>query len=431
MSFERGSRPVHLFRRLFAAVCLLGPLAAGGAHAQNFNAAVEAPADSVTMRTRPDYDAVGIRAGSFVIKPRLTVSETYDDNIYATSAARKSDFITDLKPRLEARSQWNRHEMGVTVEADIGRHASATTEDYTNFTARFDGRLDVGGADSLSANAYFQKYQEPRSSVDDPRGVTPVKIDDGGGELVYRHRGGAIAITARAAVSDSTFHNTRRADGSIINNHDRDRTVATGSLEFGLDNGGMIRPFVQVNGIRVNFKLPVDDFGLNRDSTGYAVNGGLLFPITALIQGRVFGGYIARHFEDPALTDIHAANYGARLIWSPTRSTSVSAEALKTIEETTLDQSSAALVSSFSLGLDHELRENLLLHMDTRYERDRYQGIVRRDNFWSGNAELTYLMNRRLRATLAYEYSQRNANAFPSLNDYKRNRITLGLRFQL
>ncbi len=430
MAFGRGRRRHSLIRLLCLAACGFVALAGDGARAQNFETAITPLADSVTVRARPDYDPQGVRMGTFVAIARIPVTEIYDDNIYATDTNRKADTVTEIQPQLDIQSQWQRHSFGLSVQGDLAYHASATTEDYQNVTARQKARIDIGPLDYLSEDVYYHKYQESRTSVDDPRGVTPSKIDEKGANLEFHHRTGAITATVRGTIADSTFHDTYRADNTVINNHDRDRTWGTASVELGLDTGGAIRPFIQVNGMKVNYKQPVDDFGLNRDSKGYAINGGIVFPVTALIQGRIFGGYIARLFKDPVLPDVHDIGYGADLVWSPSKTTSVTINALRTTEETTLDQSSAAATSSITVTLDHELAPNLLLRAQGQYERAHYVGITRTDQFWDGRIDLSYLMNRHMRASLGYEYSKRNASNVPATNNFRRNQASVTLQIQ-
>jgi hypothetical protein len=421
----------RVVRSVFVAVCLLATVAAHKAAAQNYNTEIVPVPDSVTARLRPDYDALGIRTGSFLLKPSAAVAEVYDDNIYATNVNRTSDFITVIQPKIDLDSQWSRHAFDISLSGDLGYHASATNEDYVNLNALQDARIDIGGSDSLTETASFQRYQESRSSVDDRKGLSPVKVFVKSGALEYKHQGGLFFGSIRATISDSNFHDTFQSNGLIINNHDRDRTEGSGSIEVGLDSGGLIRPFVQVNGVKVDFKEPVDNFGFNRDSAGYAINGGLLFPVTALMQGRVFAGYIARNFSDPLLTDVHTVGYGGEILWSPLRLTSIDISGLRTVNETTLNLASAALVSSLGIAIDQEIRENLLLHGGVRYERDRYTGIPRSDGYWEAQFKLAYLMNHRLRASLGYDHSTRNAKNVPPDNDFRRNQIDLTIHLQI
>src|SRR5689334_14678398 len=46
---------------------------------------------SVTERPRPGYEALGLRAGGFMLWPKLTVANEYNDNIFATQNIRIAD----------------------------------------------------------------------------------------------------------------------------------------------------------------------------------------------------------------------------------------------------------------------------------------------------------------------------------------------------
>src|SRR5262245_66377031 len=53
---------------------------------------------SVFQRPRPDYDPLGLRFGSWLFYPEMTVAAAYDDNIFATESDRTDDFIFTATP---------------------------------------------------------------------------------------------------------------------------------------------------------------------------------------------------------------------------------------------------------------------------------------------------------------------------------------------
>src|SRR5215467_8992511 len=57
-------------------------------------------ATSVANRARPDFDPIGLREGPWFFYPRFGLDEAYNDNIFATTSGRVSDFITVLSPSL-------------------------------------------------------------------------------------------------------------------------------------------------------------------------------------------------------------------------------------------------------------------------------------------------------------------------------------------
>ena len=82
--------------------------AAATAHAQDDTGMFVRDRDvSVLDRPHPEYDALGVRQGGFLIFPKLETSLDGDDNIYGTTRGKASDGIFEAKGSVDARSQWS------------------------------------------------------------------------------------------------------------------------------------------------------------------------------------------------------------------------------------------------------------------------------------------------------------------------------------
>ena len=82
---------------------------------------------TVTDRPRPLFDPLGVRIEEFFLYPRLELDEGFNDNIFATSSGTKSDFITDVKPRLDLVSIFGQHAFNFSAAADLGFYAAHST----------------------------------------------------------------------------------------------------------------------------------------------------------------------------------------------------------------------------------------------------------------------------------------------------------------
>src|SRR5215469_2734086 len=98
---------------------------------------------TVTDRPRPLFDPLGVWLEEFWLYPRLELDESYNDNIFATSSGTKSDFITDLKPRLDLVSNFGQHAFNVSAGADLGWYASHSSENYQDAFSSASGRYDI------------------------------------------------------------------------------------------------------------------------------------------------------------------------------------------------------------------------------------------------------------------------------------------------
>jgi hypothetical protein len=74
---------------------------------------------SVTERGRPEYDALGVRLGSFIVNPQLTTSIGYSDNVFNDNSNKKSDVYTAFEPYVNVASDWSVHQVRLTGAADI------------------------------------------------------------------------------------------------------------------------------------------------------------------------------------------------------------------------------------------------------------------------------------------------------------------------
>lgn len=79
---------------------------------------------SVADRPRPDFDPLGIRGGTFIFHPTLGVSETYDNNIFATPTRDKSDLYTTETPGLSVLSDWNRHALAFNASGQFKQYVT-------------------------------------------------------------------------------------------------------------------------------------------------------------------------------------------------------------------------------------------------------------------------------------------------------------------
>src|SRR5690349_4121111 len=72
----------------------------------------------VLDRARPEYDALGLPVGSFLLFPTFAAGASFDDNIFRNPGASASDTFWTFSPRLDLRSQWSQDLLQVYGQAD-------------------------------------------------------------------------------------------------------------------------------------------------------------------------------------------------------------------------------------------------------------------------------------------------------------------------
>jgi len=68
------------------------------------------------------------------------------------------------------------------------------------------------------------------------------------------------------------------------------------------------------------------------------------------------------------------------------------------------------LANAMQLGLDYELRRNVIMSLTGGYESDRFFGQVRKDHVVTSEANLKYLLNRFAAISTFYRYTIRDSD---------------------
>ncbi len=379
--------------------------------------------DTVASRPRPEYDPLGVRAGSFLIFPSVAIEEQYESNIFFTPDDEEDDFITRIIPSLTAQSTWSNHSLSLRGGADAGFYADNSDENYVDYFVGATGRLDIRRSTSLTLSPEFRHDHESRSSPDDPgTGKEPTEFDVYRSEAQLFHNFGRINATVGGEFERFSYEDVPlAAGGGDLNNHERDRNEYLGSLRIGYE----IQPTYEAFVLGTYSVIDYDGLegGVNRDSDGYFIGAGMDLDLTGVLFGEVFIGFESRDYDSSALDDFSGVSGGGELTWNVTRLTTVTGAASVAVRETTVAGASGSLLAAGDLDVDHELLRNLLIGVDGSIARDDFEGIDRVDYVYGAGADVTYLINRYLSAGLDYSFQTRDSDAAGEDFD---NHIVLG-----
>lgn len=417
-------RLARLTASFLAATCL-GTLA-GEVLAQQ-----QAPNPNVTVRERerPEYEPLGIRAGAFLIHPRLTVGGEYDSNVFASDNNEKDDFGLVVSPRVNVNSQWSRHALNLTAGASAAYFADFDDNNYLDFDVGAAGRLDVTRENSIRGALSFARDHEDRANPDQGGSQDVTKFYVGDASLGYRHNFNRLFFQIDGRVRRYDFLD----DPGNINNDDRDRNRYSARLRGGYAISPRIRLFGEGEYRIVRYDETPDDSGVDRDSDGFALRVGSEVDITGLLFGEVAVGYTRQDYDDSTLDTAQGINALGQLTWNPTPLTTVVGTVELDVKETTVvfngDQASANFQKAFTLEVTHELLRNLLLDGTLAFVRDDFEGTARSDNTYSVGAGITYLVNRNIGVDVGYTFTTRDSDA-PGA-DYDRHIVRVGVTGRL
>jgi hypothetical protein len=392
----------------------------------------------VLDRPRPDFDALGLRAGSFLAFPNAEVTENYDSNVFATTNSVKSDFFTELRPGLSLRSDWNNNALTFDVSGDIKRYAKLVSENVSNLSASAGGRLDVEHDVYFLGGAGYQLAHEDRASPDSVQNTkSPIEYHLATANLGYVHQPGRLGFRVDGLINSYSYENGETAAGGVgtIIETDRNRTEysVTPRLQYELVTG--YHAFVQASANMRDYEHKLDQFGFNKSSKGYETDIGTAFQLGAVMNGDVFIGYLDQSYDDHRLADVSGVAFGGSLLWNVTAITSIRGALTRTVQETSISSTGSVVLDASSylqttagVSIEHELRRNFLLTGGFSYANQEFRGITRTDDTYETKLGMRYLINRNLTADLTYSYRTRSSDAVG--NDYDRSLAGVKIRAQ-
>ncbi len=365
----------------------------------------------VAERQYDAYTPRGVRVGSFVLRPSMTVSEVYDSNVFASDTGEVSDFVTEINPNVVFESDWANHSL--TFEADLEQslHASEDSEDATDWTVGVSGRVDVLTHTQLRAGVLYGSLTEDRGEPEDigaaaePTDYSSFEVSAG-----VTQRFNRLSVDVGAEYTDLDFDDTPLIGGGVDENDDRDRTLLEVVVEVGYELVADTVVFLRGTYNERDYDLDTPAVAVNRDSDGYEVVAGASFELGSLATGSVFAGFQEQSFDDPNFSPVSGIAYGASVDWYVTPLTTVRFRADTAIEDTTSGGASAFESQTVGVGVDHEFLRNLVASVDLEYTEEDFASSARKDEIYEVEVGIDYLIDQVFSIGVFAGYEERDSS---------------------
>ena len=363
------------------------------------------------------------------LTPSISVSETYDDNIYMNSSDEVSDYLTAVSPGLSLNILSQKMEFELAYAPTFVWYA----DEKENDTVRHAGTLTFGR--DLTQHLRFNLTdayiftEEPLAESVEVEGVsvsgTPHE------RYEYHMNTGSVSLDYLFGAENILTAGYRHA---LLDNEDKvlddssipdDRTLQTpfATLEYW---------FNVKHGMELNYEFVIadfnrkDDFEPGDDYTGHMAEIRYLYRFTPHTTGSAGYNFITRDFDgEEEDYDIHEGSIGLEHAFSPDLSVSLTGGYLVQKNEVSDDENDytygASLVKtftrgSFTAGGSSGVDENVLDAAG--------RGLTR---FWSANARLEYQFLEPFRG-YAGGYYRRNKDE--ERREWKTWRTNFGLTWE-
>ncbi len=404
-----------VFRLSIVGAVAVGPLVTA-AYAQN-NYYSRDKYEAVMDRRQPEFDPEPIRVGSLIVRSSLEAGVTSTSNVFAASSGEESDTIMRLGVRADATSDWTNHELGVSFGANRQEYNDFSSESSTTVNGAIRGRLDVTKSLALTGTVFGEDGTESRTDFANAVGSDrPIEYQRYGMGVGANYQADRVRWNTTARFTESDYEDGTANNGvSTVPQDFRDHNVSTlnSRLSYAISpdlavyGQGTYRTSEYDNPQYIDSvtgqildpstsPLPPTAVKRVRDSDTYTVSGGVNFELQSLIRGDVSVGYMTENKKDANQQDVDTLSANGRVLWFPSRLTTVTFDVAREVRDLGLVASSSAIQTRFSANVDHELRRNVIVSLYGRIADNDYDDIDRNEEITEFGIRGRYKLNKRV-----------------------------------
>ncbi|MEQ1944749.1 outer membrane beta-barrel protein [Mesorhizobium sp. VNQ89] len=374
------------------------------------------------------FAAVGIRWGTFILKPTLETGITATTNA-DSSVDGSSALLSETTLRLNAVSDWASHRASIDAFGTFTDTLSG--EEVDRFEGGVDAELELELGTEYRAKSTFTYSAEPESAASPV--VTPDTIEEPmtqtvGGTLGLERDVGKATFGVTGGILHDTYGDADLVGGGVLSQKDRDSTLYSLSLRGGYEMSPTLTPFLETEIGRNQYDQEVDSAGYQRSADLYAVRAGLEFDMGEKLSGEVAAGWVSESFDDARLATLSTPTFEGNVLWSPLRGTNVRLSGSTELEGTTTPGESGSVLYSTGLAIERQMRANLTGDAILGYGYRNYAESDGYDVIWNASASLTWWLNRYAGVVGRVSYEDVSSN-LPD-RDSDSSSVFLGLKLQ-
>jgi len=395
------------------------------------------------------------RAQQITLTPSISVSETYDDNIYLDPQNERSDYITALSPGIALDMKKSRSELVLSYVPSFVFYGKNSEENTTRHLGNITYRQDIEQRWKFQLTDTYVRSEEPLETTE---GIETIRRT----RNPYQRNTGEARMTYLFGPEDKFTAGYR--NDLLIN---EDPTIEDGTIHEPFVD--LVKWFDKWNGMGLSYRYSVgeftrDDGNINEsDYTGHDPAIRYLHRWSPQLSGFVSYAYSTRDFDQSTFRedyDVHTATIGGEKQFSP--QSSLSAEVGYFIQEADRSENENGLsyrvfyrqgyqrarflvgvsggwdeqyleaenrgfvrYRSYEASGEYQFLERLTGYAGGLYRQDKYQQNSIDTDSWRTSAGIKWAFHRYLSLMLDYTYSTRDSD--DPADEYDVNRVMVVL----
>lgn len=371
----------------------------------------ESDIDNVRSNFDKPYEPIGIRLGTFLLKPSLSQGISHEKTKTGDVSTSRTFWQTGLKGSLT--SDWSRHQLTIDAEGTHQRNISGTGETEPKVNINGDLRLDLSNDTIANLRAGYGFEREDSS---DPNAVNGATVQSG----VHKFTAGAsikrdfglIRGTLGADFDREVYGDVKLQDGSRLNLSDRNFSKGTLTGRIGYELSPALIPYLEASVGRSFYDEKQDALGYERSALMLAGRTGVEIDLGEKLRGDLGIGYKRASFDDSRLAALQGFAIDGSVFWSPQRGTDLRLGLRTGLEPSTTPGQSGYIEYVTSADLTHEIRDNLVARLSGAYTWRDFKSatVIPNQTVYTVGTGLTWSLNRWLALTgdVSYELTRQS-----------------------
>lgn len=332
-----------------------------------------------------DNNYQSLKAGSesdVVVRPEISFFYIHDDNVFNQHDNERSDDIYGVSGLVQLYKEWDQYQLNGSAGFESGRYSEFESEEYDDYWVAADSRVELSTNTDVLAAISFSEEHEERGSPDEQFGIEPTTFSVVQGHLGLEYDFAPFSGRLITTYDTYDFDDVKRIDGSDVNNDDRDRAILNigARVDYALDHGSAI--FVQAIAGSRSYRDRQDDYGYQRDSDGAQLHFGVETDVSGRVKAEGYAGYLRQSYDDNRFDTVETVDFGGEVTWRLSHDSTLSGYIRRSIEETTLPDSSGYLLTVGGVELQRRLSPNDFVTAHMMVGEEDYEGISREDDLF-------------------------------------------------
>jgi opacity protein-like surface antigen len=352
----------------------------------------------------------GIRFGSFMVSPEISVTGMYDENIFATRTGEVEDFVTTVTPAVSIKSDWTKHSLNFWAGVSGDMYRSNPDQNVVDHWLETEGRYDISNKTNIYAGLGLSRNHEDRANLDDPLraflAAEPTRYWETNGHLGVFHQFDAVSVRLGTTYEHLNFDDVPNLGGGTINMDDRDRKQYSTGGRISYKVSPKYVAFAQA----ATDNRRYDESSIGRDSDGYSVAAGMGVDFGGNNRAEAYIGHMKQNYKNSAMADVSKPYFGAEAQFATGPNTYVSAHLDRDIDETTITGASSSLDTTVWGRVDHDVSQNLSFNGRLSYSRSKYQGVDRKEHYFGAGFGAKYFLTKDVYLAGDYQILMRETN---------------------